>query len=524
MRNSKLWTGIFLLLLSSLLIPALPEVFASNLGGLSVTPLQLSFNVTPGSSFTVPIKLVNTGNSIIRNLSIETPGIQGVLMSGWENISTNISPGASTVFRFPVRVMERAPAGEYNATILVRANNLTFRFLIRVKVALIPLYTLNISVGKRYHVGQNVTVVFSIRSAANGVLRGPVWLTIYRNGREIYSRFYVVFLNASGVWTLKDRLVNPAVGNYTVSMVANLSGRKLSIEKSFSVFRRRFTLKAWFRNGYINAEVRFANGTPIAGLPVSVNSKVLRTDSSGTVRMAVERPGVYVVSTSLDGVNRSVVLNVEGLVLSTSVEKGVLLVSVVSTAGTPVPNVSVSVSGPKGTFSGVTGADGVLKVPLSRVGWGIVLISATSPDYLGVKKMINVPPMTSSTSSPTSSSSPSTFSTPTSTVVYPPSESSHGHRFLSILMISLAAVIFTVTFYVSFLRHRIIEDELKSHYFVKVRASPLRPLRNFRFEKVMNAVEVRATRGRARIEGNKVVWEIDELERGEEAVMQVILG
>ena len=78
--------------------------------------------------------------------------------------------------------------------------------------------------------------------------------------------------------------------------------------------------------------------------------------------------------------------------------------------------------------------------------------------------------------------------------------------------------------YLSFLRPHLIEEELGKYYFVKLRAPRILPIRNFRWEKGMNAVEVRATKGNAKIEGSKVVWTIDELEPGEEAILQVVLG
>jgi hypothetical protein len=78
--------------------------------------------------------------------------------------------------------------------------------------------------------------------------------------------------------------------------------------------------------------------------------------------------------------------------------------------------------------------------------------------------------------------------------------------------------------YLSFFRPHIIEEELGRYYFVKLRAPRLVPLRGFHWEGQMNAVEVRTTKGDARIEGNTVIWEIEELKPGEEAVLQVVLG
>ncbi|AGT34317.1 hypothetical protein OCC_14185 [Thermococcus litoralis DSM 5473] len=56
-----------------------------------------------------------------------------------------------------------------------------------------------------------------------------------------------------------------------------------------------------------------------------------------------------------------------------------------------------------------------------------------------------------------------------------------------------------------------------------MRAPRLRELRNFRYEKAINAVDARATKGKVAIEDGKVIWEIDKLEPGEEAFLQVIL-
>jgi len=522
---------------------------ASPGSGLKVVPLNSTFNVTPGSSFTVPIKVINGGNSTIRNLTISMPYLQGVIMAGWENVSLNLPPGTSRVIRFPVRVLQDAPAGLYNVTVAVKTGNLTSVFTVHVRVALIPLYSMNVTVGRRYHVGQNVTLRFLITSKANGVLRGPVWMRVYRNGKQIHSQFSVVFLNPGESWVYNYTLVDPPLGNYTAVMVANLSGKRLTIERSFLVFRRSFTIDAWFANGYIHVEVKLTNGTPLSGLTVRVNSMKFRTDEKGEVRVPVDRPGIYVVSAGLDGVNKSVDVYVRSLVLSTALEGDDLILTVLSSTGVPVPNASVAVSGPKGSFSGRTGSDGTVTVPLSTVGRGVLLIDVSDPRYLGLTKMIHVPVISSSSTSAASTSTSPTTSSPASSGTSSPAQSSSGSgtsastrggksstgtgtgtapsaRTSGIIWIipGVAVLLFSLTAYVAFLRPQVVEDELKSYYFVKVRAPRFRHLKNFRFEKPMNAVEVRSTKGRARIEGNRVVWEIDDLAPGEEAILQVILG
>ena len=509
---------------------------------LRVVLLNSTFNVTPGSSFTVPIKVINSGNTTVKNLTISIPLLQGVIMAGWENVSMALSPGTSRVVLFPVRIMETAPAGIYNVTMTVKASNFTTVLPIHVRVELVPLYYANVSVGRRYHFGQNVTVLFTLTSQANGVLRGPVWIRIYRNGREVYSKFNVVFLNRSESWRYAYTLTKPQVGNYTAVIVANLSGRSLTAGKSFSVFRRKFTLRAWFSNGYLYAEVKLVNGTPVSGLTVLVNSMKLKTDRRGQVTLRINKPGIYVVSTRLDGVNKTATVSVESLVLSTSVEGDSLLLTVISSTGSPVPNASVTVSGPKGSFSGVTNSKGVVKVPLSMVGRGVLLISVSDPHYLGINKMITVPALssrsslssssvsTSTASKSSSSSSPSysTSSSPsaeTSTTSERSTPTQLPNRSRVFWLVSgLAAFIFVLTFYLAFLRPHVVEDELKSYYFVKVKAPRLRGIKRFKLERHMNAVEARATKGKVKVEGNRVVWEIEEMGPGEEAILQVILG
>ena len=68
-----------------------------------------------------------------------------------------------------------------------------------------------------------------------------------------------------------------------------------------------------------------------------------------------------------------------------------------------------------------------------------------------------------------------------------------------------------------------LEEQLDKYYFVKVRAPKLRGIRNFRYERAINAVSARATKGEVRIEDNRVVWEIEKLEPEEEAFLQVLL-
>ena len=68
------------------------------------------------------------------------------------------------------------------------------------------------------------------------------------------------------------------------------------------------------------------------------------------------------------------------------------------------------------------------------------------------------------------------------------------------------------------------EKTLDRYYFVKVKAPRLRGIDNFRFEKGVNVLDARATKGSVKVEDNRVVWEIEHLDPGEEAYLQVMLG
>ncbi len=543
MINRLMASGLILVIITCLLA-GLPPALSATSPTLMVTPLTSSFNVTPGSSFTIPIKVVNSGNSTVSNVTVTMNSSLAVFWFTRENVSMNLSPGTSRIIRFPVRVSKEARAGRYNVTVEVRAGNFTSRFVARVLVLLIPSYLENVSVGKMYHAGQNVTINFSITSRANGVIGGPVWIRIYRDGKEVYSHLDVVFLNSSSSWRYVYTLRSPPVGNYTVRMVSNLSGRYEVLVKTFHVFRRHFTLRAWFSAGYLHATVKLTNGSPVVGLKVRVGSTSLLTDNNGEVRLRVDKPGVYRVSTELDGVNKTVFVTVESLVLSTSIQDKTLTLTVTSSSGSPVSNATVAVSGPKGSVSGLTNKDGILKVSLKDVGTGILLITVRNPDYIGLRRILNVPSLSSTqesstvqttSTSPSSSSSslgstsPST-STPTSTtsspsITVPATPFPRSSRSICLpLLVGIAIVAFVLAFYLSFMRPYVTEDELRRYYFVKVRAPRLRRLRGFKFKKAMNAVEVRATKGRACIDGNVVTWEIDEMEPNEEAILQVLLG
>jgi hypothetical protein len=311
------------------------------------------------------------------------------------------------------------------------------------------------------------------------------------------------------------------VGNYTVRLWANLGGRHREVSESFIVYQRHLMYRVYFENGAIHVLVYNSSGG-VPGILVRINGVEFKTDESGTVSYAVDKPGTYAVVLDLDGKIVTTFVEVKRLFISYRQENQTLLVKVVDSNGDPVPNVTLVASGPLGQEYTVTGPGGIAKIDLGRVGYGSVLLSAESDRYIGARTVATVvPPSTPSSTSSGSSSSPIPSPTyPNTTLPAVPPRS--GRNALPLILIT-SGLILAGTAYVAFTRPIIHEETLDRHYFVKVRAPRLKPLTGFRFEKPVTAVDAHATKGNVRLENGKLIWELD-LEPGEEAYLQALLG
>jgi len=76
----------------------------------------------------------------------------------------------------------------------------------------------------------------------------------------------------------------------------------------------------------------------------------------------------------------------------------------------------------------------------------------------------------------------------------------------------------------AFFRPIIVEESIDKYYFVKIKAPRLRGVKEFKYEKLANVKDAWASRGNVEIEDNKIIWRIDELGPGEEAILQFTLS
>jgi hypothetical protein len=196
----------------------------------------------------------------------------------------------------------------------------------------------------------------------------------------------------------------------------------------------------------------------------------------------------------------------------------VFIITVLDSNGRPLPNVNITLRTPSnGTFYFKTNDDGKAFVPLDKLGGSrrLILI-AKAEGYVTYSKAIDL-----------ETTGKTAHTSQTSTTEASNKGTGEKPRKLNpkVILLALLLILGTgATSYLALAVPHVVEEELDRYYFVKLRAPRLRPLRNFKWEKRMNAVEVRATKGNARIEGNRIVWEIKELEPEEEAVLQVVLG
>lgn len=496
-----------------------------------VSPVKPRIESPPGAIISVPLRVTNTGEVPLNNLTIS---LVWELENGLYVVNRTVYVGVneSRVFDLTLKV-PNLPSGEYNLTVRGLLGNVTIekRLILYVKPEVI--YSLFIDVGDRYIYGNDVEIKFFLVSHSNDRIIGPIWMKVYRNGTLVEDKAEIRYIDPNWKWNYTMILQRPKIGIYSVKLAANMSGVYREVGKTFVVYRRRFTYRVWYWNGELKVQVKLINDSPVKGVEVTVNGLNLKTDENGLVRYPTTSPGIYEIQLNLDGVVEKTALYVGRLFINYEVKGEALRLKVLNSNGNPVPNVTLSIAGPKGEYSAVTDEKGEASISINALGYGTISITATAENYVGSSLTIAIPspsPATSTTTTTTTaSSSTTTTTTPQTTTTTSSRPSTNvkgkgGASWSEIGAVLLGLVILGGTSYVSFMRPHITEEELGRYYFVKLRAPRLVLLRNFRWERGMNAVEVRATRGEAKIEGSKVVWTIDELEPGEEAVLQVVLG
>ncbi|NJF24065.1 carboxypeptidase regulatory-like domain-containing protein [Thermococcus sp. Bubb.Bath] len=518
-------------------MPALPTTGSASADqpGLPfiLQPLQDNIEVLPGSALTIPVRVTNLLNESLENMSVVLKWAAGGGLYV-VNKTTPIGPHESRVFDLTLRV-PMVPSGTYNLTVLGLWGNFTVEKNMTVTVKPYVEYTMDAEVGYSYIYGHDVLMNFSIVSYSNDVLTGPIWVKVYRNNTLVDQHAEIYPLQPGGTWKYSIKLEKPKTGIYTVLFSANLSGIYREVKKTFVVYRRRFNYTVWYSDGALRVRVLLSNGSPAAGVPVSFDGIKLETNGEGLAVYPTTEPRTYNVTLNLDGIIKKIPVTVGQLRLNTTVSGGNLVIRVVDSSGNPVPNVTLSITASRGEYTAITGEDGTAKLSVDALGYGPVSISATAVGYVGATATLAITSMWSpitttgstykTTTSSSSTTTPLTSSTlPTTTTPIPPSTPKGSSLPAEALVLGVSAAILVGGIYLSFFRPHIIEEELGRYYFVKLKAPRLVPLKDFHWEGQMNAVEVRATEGDARIEGNTVIWEIEEMKPGEEAVLQVVLG
>ncbi|NJE46353.1 hypothetical protein E3E35_02775 [Thermococcus sp. GR7] len=498
-----------------LMIPVfLPAVSAQS--PLAIIPLNDEFSGVPGDIIIIPFKLMNLGNQTLSNVTVYVTGPTDGFLYQSKVIRDPIEPNETIQDTLSVKILNVDP-GKYTLTLVARAGSSYSEAQITVSVKTFVDYALRIDVGDEYTYGSNITAALRITSRANGVIIGRIGYTLSRDGDVLETFSTTIYLKPGESWIKNITLITPKVGNYMIYFWANFSGRFKSTTATFRVYQRNLRYDAYFRDGAIYVHVYDEDEKGVSDISVRINGVPFKTDDDGTVSYLVDQPGTYEIVLNLDGKIVTTFVEVKKLFLSYFQKNGTLLVKVVDSTGEPVPNITVTASGPLGKDYAVTNSSGIAVVDLEKTGYGTIMLKAESSRYVGAEASAKVvPPVTPTPTPTTTTSSPSNTTT---TPVQPPKN--YG-PLAAILLI--AGVLLAGTSYAAFFMPIIQEERLDRYYFVKVKAPRLRSIDNFRFEKGVTALGARATKGSAKVEDNRVVWEIEHLEPGEEAYLQVILG
>lgn len=494
---------------------------------LSVTVLNTGFAALPGDTLLIPFSIENTGNIPVTNMTVYITGPTTGFQYSGKLIRTSLSPGETYEDTLLLKVLNPEP-GEYLLKVVVRVGDQYFEapFIITVK-ALID-YSLEIDVKDRYLYGKPVRISLFLYSKSNTVISGRVGYYVVGD-RSILNQSVVTYVRPGTSWRKELEFNTLPLGNYTVVLWANISGIYRAVSKSFKVYRRNLNYSVRFEHGAIRVFVYDVSGNGVPDIPVTINGVELKTDPTGEVVYSVSTPGRYRVVLNLDGRIVSQELFVKSLQITGIQERDKLVVRVTD-GKNPVPNATVSILGSKGEDLGVTNTAGFVVFNLSRIGYGELVIRAESAYYLPIDAIVTT--ARPSGLSSTTTTSPSQKSSNTSTTVTSPSqmttplESRKASSWISeamALVLLLSGAIFVAASYFAFAMPTVHEETLDRYYFIKVRAPRLRPLKDYKLERPVKAIEVRVTKGKATLNDDGITWELD-LEPSEEAYLQAILG
>ncbi|MCA6214146.1 hypothetical protein GQS78_07780 [Thermococcus bergensis] len=502
-------------------------LFLLPISGVSAQPslllevTQKSFEAKPGETISVPVTLSNIGNETAENITIYISGplVEGLLYS--QDVIKKLEPGKKVEKTLPIYV-ENPKAGVYDLKVVARVGAVLIEVPISLRILTKVSYSIDIDVKDRYLFGEDVAVTLKVSSSSNGVIFGDVSYEIYRENVSIAEKsVHNIFLYPEypkNKWEYVIFLPKPGVGKYTILVRTNFGGLSKTITKSFEVYQRKLRYETKFEKGIIYVRVLDEGGNGVEGIPVTIEGTELKTNSYGIAFVEAKEPGTYHITLNLDGKIVETFVEVKKLFMAYEQRNETLLVYVRDSAGKGIGNVTIEAIGPIGKTYSITDENGTAVIDLNETGFGSISLKAESDRYLGAEAIVTVKePKKPETETPTQ-----TTSTPINQTTPIPPVKPKDYGNLPLILV-LSAIIFGSTSYLALFKPLKFEEQLDKYYFVKVRAPRLRELRNFRYEKAINAVDARATKGKVAIEDGKVIWEIDKLEPGEEAFLQVIL-
>jgi hypothetical protein len=515
-----------MMLLIMVLLFDVPAAFSEEENGgvsLSVTALNNEITALPGDTVVIPFSIENIGNTTVANITVYITGpAEGFQYSG-KTLRMALPPDEAYNDTLILKVLNAEP-GRYLLKIVARVGNYRFEAPVIVNVKPLIDYSLSVDVGKRYIYGHPVEVYLTVYSKSNTILTGRISYYVVSGGKTILNETTITFVKAGSTWVKKLSLENLPVGNYTVVLWANLSRLYKRASAGFEVYRRALNYSVRFESGAIRVFVYDRTGKGVPDIPVSINGVGLKTGPDGSLVYSVSTPGKYRVVLDLDGKIVSTEVEVKALSVS-SIQEGDRLVVKVTDGKKPVSNVTVTIIGPKGKDFGVTNETGSVEFNASRVGYGTVVIRAESSSYLPAETIVTLtkPPAPTKTQTPVEEQ---TTTTSNATLTVPTQTSSAAKPWMSTgtaILLILSGLILAGASYAAFAMPVIHEETLDRYYFLKVRAPRLKPLRGYRIERPVKALEVKVTKGIATVGENGIAWELD-LEPGEEAYLQALLG
>ncbi len=509
-------------MLASLLSVTNVVTYVSAYPLITVHVLHDNFEAKPGDTIIIPVRIANLGNESISNITLYVTGPA----DGFKyqtRIIKSIAANQSILQTLIIKVLS-PPAGMYSLKVVAVSGSNFAQDIFKVKVSAKIDYTTSINVSNKYYYGRNVTANIIVKSLSNTPIIGTVEVHLFYGKKLIQSYSSTIYVESEGIWSHAIFLQKPEPGNYTIVLKTNFYGDVKVINKSFEVYRRVLNYKVEFQNGVITVNVKDENGNSVPGIAVQINGIQFITDENGRVSYAVDKPGTYRIKLNLNGKVVETLVAVKKPFVHTIQKNMTLLIHVIDPTGKGIDNATVTATGPSGTVYACTNASGWAQISLKETGFGTILLNIKNPKYLPVKETITVEKPSerlTTTSRPIANTNTTVSQVLTSTVATTPSKKSSATYMALIVLI--AALIFGAASYVAFFMPIKLEEQLDKYYFVKIKAPKLRGIKNFRYEKQINAVDVRATKGNAQIEGNIVLWEIEELEPEEEAFLQVIL-